>query len=152
MIGLFKNTMSFTRLKYFENLDLLNEYLSVQKFPVNILYFRAAWNPSCLLTDQHIKQFAKVHQAPIIRVDSDVAPKIAQHYGVTSEPQFVFCYNGDEIVRQIGPNYDGLIEKYQKILQVQKDDANPQAWTPYGLKFKNFYQENLKNIYKNKNN
>lgn len=51
MISLFKNTMAFSRLKYFENLDLLNEYLSVQKFPINILYFRATWNPSCLLTD-----------------------------------------------------------------------------------------------------
>lgn len=66
-------------------------------------------------------------------MDSDVSPKISQHYGVRSEPEFVFCLNGDEVVRQIGPNYEGLIEKYQKILQLQKLQEKQQiGWAPYG--------------------
>lgn len=84
MRTLFKITNSYTCLKNFENLDLLNEYLLVQKFPINILYFRAAWNPACILTDDHIRQFIATHKTEVIRVDSDVAPKIAQHYGIRS--------------------------------------------------------------------
>ena len=109
-----------SRTKNFENLELLNEYLAVQKFPINLVYFRAAWNPACSLTDQHIYAFADQYPVEVIRVDSDVAPKISQHYGVRSEPEFVFCLNGDEVVRQIGPNFEGLIDKYMKILQLQK--------------------------------
>ena len=76
--------MAFTRIKYFENLDLLNEYLNVQKFPINLLYFRATWNPACVLTDEHVRQFVQSHSLEVVRVDSDVAPKIANHYGVRS--------------------------------------------------------------------
>lgn len=53
----------------------------------------------------------------------------------------MFCLNGDEAVRQIGPNYDGLIEKYQKIQQVAKlQEKDKKPWTPYGSRFESFYK------------
>jgi hypothetical protein len=54
----------------------------------------------------------------IIKVDSDVAPKIARHYGVKNEPEFVFCLYGDEVLRQIGPNQDGLTQKLDKMVKL----------------------------------
>ena len=32
-----------------------------------------------------------------------------------AEPEFVFCFYGDEALRQIGPNYEGLVDKANKI-------------------------------------
>lgn len=75
-----------SRIKPFENLDLLNEYLDVQKLPMNLVYFRAAWNPACVLTDQHIQQFSLKHPIEIIKIESDVSRRIAEHYGVRAEP------------------------------------------------------------------
>lgn len=49
-----------------------------------MLYFKARWNPACTITDEHIYQFSNKYQVEIAKVDSDVAPRIAQHYGVRS--------------------------------------------------------------------
>ena len=125
-----------SRIRNFENLELFNEYLAVQMFPTHLVYFRAAWNPACSLTEQHINAFAQKHDINIFRIDSDVAPKISQHYGVRSEPEFVFCVDGDEVVRQVGPNYEGLIDKYNKIQNLLETlEKEKRVWSPYGSKF-----------------
>jgi thioredoxin-like negative regulator of GroEL len=75
-----------------------------------LVYFTAKWNPACSITDEHINMLAKSYdQIEIVKIDSDEAPKIAKHYHVRAEPEFIFCLNGDEIVRQTGPNKEGLI-------------------------------------------
>jgi hypothetical protein len=45
----------------------------------------------------------------VIKINSDISPKIAYHYSVTAEPEFVFCLYGDDFIRQIGVNYNGLV-------------------------------------------
>lgn len=84
MLKITRLAYEVSKIKNFENLGLLNEYLAIQKFPINLVYFRAAWNPACSLTDQHIHTFVEQHDIEVIRVDSDVGSKIAQHYGVRS--------------------------------------------------------------------
>ena len=41
----------YSNLKTFTELEVLNEYLSKQKFDRTLVYFRANWNPNCTLTD-----------------------------------------------------------------------------------------------------
>ena len=37
----------FSSFKSFDNLEAMNEYLLRHKFPMTVVYFRAAWNPQC---------------------------------------------------------------------------------------------------------
>lgn len=81
-------------------------------------------------------------------MDSDVSPKIARHYGVKSEPEFVFCLYGDEILRQIGPNQDGLDQKLDKMVKLgQETDSDflavNEKWSPYGTRFERYYMQIL---------
>jgi hypothetical protein len=36
----------------------MNHYLAANKFSHTLVYFRANWNPNCMLTDQHINKLA----------------------------------------------------------------------------------------------
>jgi thiol-disulfide isomerase/thioredoxin len=95
----------------------MNHYLAANQFPHLLVYFRANWNPNCKLTDQHINKIASENGSlQVLTVDSDVAHKIARHYSVKAEPEFVYCLYGDEVIRQIGPNYEGLVDKYNKMV------------------------------------
>lgn len=72
-----------------------------------------------------------------------MAHKIARHYSVKAEPEFVFCLYGDEIVRQIGPNYDGLIDKYNKMVTLGEQSETiigQEKWIPYGSRYQAYYQ------------
>lgn len=99
----------YSNLKSFTSLEELNQHLLKNKFAHALVYFRASWNPQCIVADQQLTNLAgKNRFLEVIKVDSDVSPKIARHYGVRSEPEFVFCLYGDEVLRQIGPNEQGL--------------------------------------------
>lgn len=77
----------FSTSRSFDNLDLMNHYLAASRFPLLLIYFRAKWNPNCLLADQHITQLKLRNQAlEIVKVDTDVAAKISKHYAVKAEP------------------------------------------------------------------
>lgn len=71
----------FSTIKQFTELDHLNHYLASNKYPYLIVYFTAKWNPYCKITDEHINELAtSFSQIEIIKINSDVAPKIARHY------------------------------------------------------------------------
>lgn len=107
----------YANIRSFENLEEMNHFLAANQFPHTLVYFRANWNPNCTLTDNHIQKIASENQSlQIIKIDTDAANKIARHYSVRAEPEFVFCLNGDEVIRQIGPNYDGLVDKYNRLV------------------------------------
>ena len=59
-----------------------------------------------------------------------------------AEPEFVFCLYGDEVIRQIGPNYEGLVDKYNKMVEMGRttDLGHEQKWIPYGSRFHAYYQ------------
>jgi len=141
----------YSNLKSFDNLEELNHYLAANKFAHTLVYFRANWNPNCTLTDQHINKLASEQNAlQIIKVDSDVAHKIARHYSVKAEPEFVFCLYGDEVIRQIGPNFDGLVDKFNKMVKLgQQTDLSVGSakWIPYGSRYQAYYEEKLKHHY-----
>jgi thiol-disulfide isomerase/thioredoxin len=134
---------SFTAIKHFNELPLMSHYLASNKFPFVIVYFTAKWNPYCRITDEHIRELAENYQqVEIIKIDSDVAPKIAKHYLVKAEPEFVFCLNGDEIIRQTGPNKEGLMEKCKTMLEMgEREDLSPNKWTPFGTRFEQYYKK-----------
>lgn len=74
----------------------------------------------------------------MIKVDSDLSPKIRRHYSVKAEPEFVFCLYGDEVLRQIGPNEEGLTEKVKKMEHLavnSKISSVVDKWQPYGTGF-----------------
>lgn len=59
----------------------------------------------------------------------------------------MFCLNGDEVIRQIGPNFDALVDKYEKMVAVGKlEEAGDQhkKWIPYGSSYQAYYEEKLK--------
>lgn len=130
----------------------MNEYLQVQKHPLTVVYFRANWNPQCRDTDKHAEKLAANNGGiQVIRVDSDVAPKIAKHYAVKYEPEFVFCLYGDEVVRQIGPSYQNLESKLSQVSTLaQETDLGDfdDKWVPYGTNFQVYYDQRLKELYK----
>lgn len=99
-----------------------------------MVYFTARWNPACSLVRQHVQlvnqAFDKIE---IVEIDSDVAPKTAKHYNVRAQPEFVLCLNGDEILRQTGPNKDGLLQKCKKMVEISQQSAD--KWVPYGKNF-----------------
>ena len=51
-------------------------------------------------------------------MDSDVSPQVSSHYNVRAEPEFVFCLNGDEVIRQTGPNKEKLLEKCEMMREI----------------------------------
>lgn len=87
----------------------------------------------------------------VIKVDSDVSPKISRHYGVKAEPEFVFCLHGDEVIRQTGPNFEGLNNKLSKMTELANSSdltGYKTKWVPYGTKFEEYYNRKLKTAYK----
>lgn len=134
---------AFGAIKQFTELNLLTHYLASNRLPFVIVYFTAKWNPYCRITDEHVNELAaSFQQVEIVKVDSDVAPKIAKHYLVKAEPEFVFCLNGDELVRQTGPNKEGLVEKCRAMLEMgEREELTPNKWTPFGVKFESYYKK-----------
>ena len=64
----------------------------------------------------------------------------------------MFCLYGDEVIRQIGPNEEGLNEKLQKMVKLgeetNSDHLGPhERWSPYGTRFEKYYEEVLKPLY-----
>lgn len=95
----------YSNLHSFNSLESLNQHLLQHKYTHTLVYFRASWNPQCTIADQQLQRLAANNRfLEVIKVDSDVSPKIARHYAVRNEPEFVFCLYGDEVLRQIGPN------------------------------------------------
>lgn len=109
----------YSNLHSFNSLEQLNSHLLKHRYTHALVYFRAGWNPQCAIADQQVETLAAENRfLEVIKVDADLAPKIARHYGIRSEPEFVFCLYGDEVLRQIGPNAKGLNEKLAKMVKL----------------------------------
>lgn len=53
-------------------------------------------------------------------------------------------------MRQIGPNYEGLVEKYNKMValgETTETQPGDLKWIPYGSRYQAYYQERLKAQY-----
>ncbi len=148
------NRFLYSKLRSFTSLEELNSHLFRNKYAHLLVYFRANWNPQCETTDLHISKLAGEHRfLEIVKVDTDLSPKIARHYGVRTEPEFVFCLYGDEVIRQIGPNYEGLNQKLDKMVKLGAETDGEflgpnEKWAPYGTRFEKYYQEVLEPLYK----
>lgn len=148
-----KSIRSFVHnLKTFTSLEEMNSYLRTNRPAQNIVYFRANWNPQCQESDKEIIRVATENPGlDIIKIDSDAAPKIAKHYAVKAEPEFVFCLFGDEVIRQIGLNPQGLNEKIEKVEKLGREvDLSDikERWTEYGTSYKVFEDIKIKPMYK----
>lgn len=109
----------YSNLRSFGTLEEMNQHLLKHKYVHSLVYFRASWNPQCIIADQQLNQLAASNRfLEIIKVDTDTSPKIARHYSVRTEPEFVFCLYGDEVLRQIGPNEKGLQDKVDKMVKL----------------------------------
>lgn len=122
----------------FTALEEMNHHLEHHKYPYLLVYFTAKWNPVCKVSDQHVNEIrlAFPHVA-VATVSSDAAPDIAKHYLVKAEPEFIFCRQGDEVVRQVGISKEGLFDKTNRMLKGGEGD---EEWQPYGTTFDSFYK------------
>lgn len=131
----------YSNLRSFTVLEELNAHLAKQQYAHTLVYFRASWNPQCEIADQQLNQLAAKNRfLEVIKVDSDIAPKIARHYQARTEPEFIFCLFGDEVLRQIGPNEEGLETKLSKMVKLGEESDGEQLapshrWMPYGTRF-----------------
>ena len=42
----------YSNFKTFDNLEIMNEYLTMHKLPMTVVYFRSKWNPQCDQADK----------------------------------------------------------------------------------------------------
>ena len=64
----------------------------------------------------------------------------------------MFCLYGDEVIRQIGPNFAGLEDKLNKMVKLGAETdteflPHDKRWAPYGTKFEKYYLHVLKPLY-----
>lgn len=147
-----KSLKYFTNnLKSFTSLEELNLYLNANRPAQTVVYFRANWNPQCQQSDQEASKLAATYPGiNVIKIDSDIAPKIAKHYSVRAEPEYVFCLHGDEIIRQIGVDFQKLEDKVTKMEKLSKEvDLSdiPEKWVEYGTGFRRYYETTIKAAY-----
>ena len=62
----------YSNFKTFDNLEIMNEYLTMHKLPMTVVYFRSKWNPQCDQADKDAQKLA-MNDAGInvIKIDSD---------------------------------------------------------------------------------
>ncbi|MEW4451810.1 thioredoxin family protein [Bremerella sp. JC817] len=63
--------------------------------PGKILFFSANWCPACRHADPAYQELRNAGY-PIRKVDVDSNPTLAQQYGISSIPQFVYVVDGME--------------------------------------------------------
>ncbi|PQO40248.1 hypothetical protein C5Y96_01355 [Blastopirellula marina] len=68
--------------------------------PGKILFFSANWCPACRHADPSYQELRNAGY-PIRKVDVDSNPSLAQQYGISSIPQFVYVVDGKE-KRRVG--------------------------------------------------
>lgn len=63
----------------------------------------------------------------------------------------MFCLYGDELLRQIGRDYEGLEKKYNKMQKFAAEATDlttiHDKWVPYGTTYKVYYEEHIKQEY-----
>lgn len=55
----------------------------------------------------------------------------------------MFCLYGDEVIRQIGPNYEGLVDKFNKTVELGANSElipGKEKWIPYGSRYQAYYE------------
>ena len=84
-----------------------------------MVYFVAKWNPACKMADEDVKYVSeKYPQITLIKIDCDTSPQVKEHYSVRAEPQFIFCFYGDQVIRQTGSNKEKLLEKAEMMMEI----------------------------------
>lgn len=63
--------------------------------PGKVLFFSASWCPACRHADPTYQELRNAGY-PIRKVDVDSNPTLAQKYGISSIPQFVYVVDGHE--------------------------------------------------------
>ena len=66
-----------------------------------VLFFSASWCPACRRADPSYQELRNAGY-PISKVDVDSNPSLAQKYGISSIPQFVYVVDGAEKRRVSG--------------------------------------------------
>ncbi len=69
--------------------------------PGKVLFFSASWCPACRHADPTYQELRNAGY-PIRKVDVDSNPTLAQKYGISSIPQFVYVVDGHEKSRISG--------------------------------------------------
>lgn len=78
-----------------------SDHVRPRDLPGKILFFSANWCPACRHADPAYQELRNAGY-PIRKVDVDSNSTLAQEYGISSIPQFVYVVNGKEKRRVSG--------------------------------------------------
>jgi len=76
----------------------------IERHPVVLVDFWAAWCGPCLMMDPVLKKFAEESQeVTVARVDADRNTKLLKELGIKGLPHILLFRNGEEVKRHAGP-------------------------------------------------
>lgn len=84
--------------------------------------FFADWCPPCRAMNPHVeaikeKMEEKLGILKVLKINVDMSPDIAAHFGVRSIPTFIMFVQGNEKWRHVGADAAGLTKKIEETLK-----------------------------------
>ena len=84
-------------------INLENEdFKEIIKEGLTLVDFHAQWCGPCKMITPVLEDLAKEDETPIIKVDVDRHPEIAQEYGVMSVPTLILLKDGEVVLTKAG--------------------------------------------------
>ena len=97
-----------------ESVEDMMSSLDKQRPTFTLLYFSAAWNPTCAKIERDYENLTNAFpEYTHIKVDCDEQPLVKKYFDARVEPQFLYLVNGAQVARVIGYNFE-KIEKTAK--------------------------------------
>lgn len=97
--------------------DNFNEIVSLSKIPV-LLDFYASWCGPCKVLGPVIDELAEEYEgrALVAKVNTEINPKLSQHFKIKSIPTIMFIHKGKLVERYQGlvskPNLEEILDGY----------------------------------------
>jgi thioredoxin 1 len=91
-------------VKIIESIDEFSQYIKGSV----IVDFYADWCPPCQMLGKILEEISSEVNVPIIKVNTDKFPELAQDFGIYAIPHLVFFKDGEVV-----ETYTGLLPKEQ---------------------------------------
>ncbi|EJD04185.1 thioredoxin-domain-containing protein [Fomitiporia mediterranea MF3/22] len=109
----------------------LNDFLAIQpNDKLTIIDFHATWCGPCKMIAPFYKELAENYKnANFLKCDVEQAKPIAQEYGVTAMPTFIFLQGNKKVHEEVGASRDKLKNAIERLAV-----ASPGVTTPFAGK------------------
>eukprot|EP01017_Pseudomicrothorax_dubius_P018169 TRINITY_DN201_c0_g1_i1.p1 TRINITY_DN201_c0_g1~~TRINITY_DN201_c0_g1_i1.p1 ORF type:complete len:181 (+),score=48.47 TRINITY_DN201_c0_g1_i1:75-617(+) len=130
------------RVKSFDNYKDMKAYVDTTKPIFSCMYFSAAWNPMCIDAEKHVRDLSNRYiQYTFTHLDCDKDVLGRRFYSIKTEPTFIVCCLGHEMVRQVGSDLPNLEEKINRVYEFYKSIEFPKGTNVYEPYEANFMRE-----------